>query len=281
MRRCLCLHSGNVGWRILRRDTLASISCTVKCVFVFKPDVCVRVCDQVSPPLVFQVCACQVRATGKMYACKKLEKKRVKKRKGEAMALNEKRILEKVNSSFVVSTTFFLFNLSTEMYLFLSVCCVRCRKWLRDPARENEMACLRRPRIGSLRRSPWLELCLFNDVHDRWTTSQWKEVYWPAAGDSVVRGKFARLGTHFYSASVRIRMRSHYTIKTPSEHAKLDFTWRILSAWMCSKMWCICFAAMCCVIHVLDALLRYTDCLYRRAYIRAFRLIDVIDCEEK
>lgn len=54
-----------------------------------------------------QVCACQVRATGKMYACKKLEKKRVKKRKGEAMALNEKRILEKVNSSFVVSTVRF------------------------------------------------------------------------------------------------------------------------------------------------------------------------------
>lgn len=51
-----------------------------------------------------QVCACQVRATGKMYACKKLEKKRIKKRKGEAMALNEKQILEKVNSRFVVST---------------------------------------------------------------------------------------------------------------------------------------------------------------------------------
>lgn len=49
-----------------------------------------------------------MRATGKMYACKKLEKKRVKKRKGEAMALNEKRILEKVNSSFVVSTLPFL-----------------------------------------------------------------------------------------------------------------------------------------------------------------------------
>ncbi|NWR36497.1 GRK5 kinase, partial [Tachuris rubrigastra] len=49
-----------------------------------------------------QVCACQVRATGKMYACKKLEKKRIKKRKGEAMALNEKQILEKVNSRFVV-----------------------------------------------------------------------------------------------------------------------------------------------------------------------------------
>ncbi|OBS74300.1 hypothetical protein A6R68_15168, partial [Neotoma lepida] len=28
-----------------------------------------------------EVCACQVRATGKMYACKKLEKKRIKKRK--------------------------------------------------------------------------------------------------------------------------------------------------------------------------------------------------------
>lgn len=53
--------------------------------------------------LALQVCACQVRATGKMYACKRLEKKRIKKRKGESMALNEKQILEKVNSQFVVS----------------------------------------------------------------------------------------------------------------------------------------------------------------------------------
>nr|AGJ70291.1 G protein-coupled receptor kinase a [Terebratalia transversa] len=53
-----------------------------------------------------EVCACQVRATGKMYACKKLEKKRVKKRKGEAMALNEKQILQKVNSRFVVSLAY-------------------------------------------------------------------------------------------------------------------------------------------------------------------------------
>jgi len=37
-----------------------------------------------------------------MYACKKLEKQRIKKQKGEAMALNEKQILEKVNSRFVV-----------------------------------------------------------------------------------------------------------------------------------------------------------------------------------
>ncbi|XP_070228910.1 G protein-coupled receptor kinase 4 isoform X9 [Bos mutus] len=51
-----------------------------------------------------EVCACQVRATGKMYACKKLEKKRIKRRKGEAMALSEKRILEKVHSRFVLLT---------------------------------------------------------------------------------------------------------------------------------------------------------------------------------
>jgi len=38
-----------------------------------------------------------------MYALKKLEKKRVKKRRGEKLALNEKTILEKVNSRFVVS----------------------------------------------------------------------------------------------------------------------------------------------------------------------------------
>ncbi|KAM5340311.1 G protein-coupled receptor kinase 4 [Glossophaga mutica] len=49
-----------------------------------------------------EVCACQVRATGKMYACKKLEKKRIKRRGGEAMALNEKRVLERVHSRFVV-----------------------------------------------------------------------------------------------------------------------------------------------------------------------------------
>ncbi|XP_027454779.2 G protein-coupled receptor kinase 4 isoform X5 [Zalophus californianus] len=53
-----------------------------------------------------EVCACQVRATGKMYACKKLEKNRIKRRKGEAMALSEKRILEKVHSRFVVSLSY-------------------------------------------------------------------------------------------------------------------------------------------------------------------------------
>lgn len=38
-----------------------------------------------------------------MYACKKLDKTHVKKRKGEAMALNEKKILEGLDSRFVVS----------------------------------------------------------------------------------------------------------------------------------------------------------------------------------
>jgi G protein-coupled receptor kinase len=41
-----------------------------------------------------------------MYACKKLEKKRIKKRKGETMALNEKQILERVNSRFIVNLAY-------------------------------------------------------------------------------------------------------------------------------------------------------------------------------
>ncbi|XP_026111706.1 G protein-coupled receptor kinase 5-like [Carassius auratus] len=53
-----------------------------------------------------EVCACQSRASGKMYACKTLEKKRIKKQRGEAMALNEKQILERVNSRFVVSLAY-------------------------------------------------------------------------------------------------------------------------------------------------------------------------------
>lgn len=37
-----------------------------------------------------------------MYALKKLEKKRVKKRHAETLSLNEKQILQRVNSPFVV-----------------------------------------------------------------------------------------------------------------------------------------------------------------------------------
>lgn len=50
-----------------------------------------------------QVLACQSKATGKMYAVKKLDKKRVKKMKAEELVLNEKYALEHVNSRFVVS----------------------------------------------------------------------------------------------------------------------------------------------------------------------------------
>uniref|UniRef100_A0A3B4AYZ7 G protein-coupled receptor kinase n=1 Tax=Periophthalmus magnuspinnatus TaxID=409849 RepID=A0A3B4AYZ7_9GOBI len=54
-------------------------------------------------PLVW---ACQVRSSGMMYACKKLDKTHVKKRRGEAMALNEKEILEAVDSRFVVNLAY-------------------------------------------------------------------------------------------------------------------------------------------------------------------------------
>ncbi|XP_017287733.1 G protein-coupled receptor kinase 5-like [Kryptolebias marmoratus] len=53
-----------------------------------------------------EVWACQVRATGMMYACKKLEKTHVKKWRGEAMALNEKEILEELDSRFVVNLAY-------------------------------------------------------------------------------------------------------------------------------------------------------------------------------
>ncbi|MBN3296713.1 rhodopsin kinase grk7a [Amia ocellicauda] len=53
-----------------------------------------------------EVCAIQVKNTGQMYACKKLDKKRLKKKKGEKMALLEKEILEKVNSPFIVKLAY-------------------------------------------------------------------------------------------------------------------------------------------------------------------------------
>ncbi|XP_013361700.1 PREDICTED: G protein-coupled receptor kinase 7 [Chinchilla lanigera] len=59
-----------------------------------------------------EVCAVQVKNTGKMYACKKLDKKRLKKKNGEQMALLEKEILEKVNSPFIVSLAYAFQNKS-------------------------------------------------------------------------------------------------------------------------------------------------------------------------
>lgn len=67
-----------------------------------------------------EVCACQVRATGKMYACKKLEKKRIKKRKGESMVLIEKNILQKINSRFVVCILFLILLFLTLKFLHTS-----------------------------------------------------------------------------------------------------------------------------------------------------------------
>jgi len=67
-----------------------------------------------------EVCACQTRATGKMYACKKLEKKRIKKRRGEAMVLSEKLILQKINSRFVVNLAY-AFETKDALCLVLTI----------------------------------------------------------------------------------------------------------------------------------------------------------------
>lgn len=53
-----------------------------------------------------EVCAIQVKNTGQMYACKKLDKKRLKKKNGEKMALLEKEILEKVHCPFIVTLAY-------------------------------------------------------------------------------------------------------------------------------------------------------------------------------
>lgn len=53
-----------------------------------------------------QVCAVQVKHTGQIYACKKLDKRRLKKKGGERLALIEKQILEKANSRFVINLAY-------------------------------------------------------------------------------------------------------------------------------------------------------------------------------
>ena len=59
-------------------------------------------------------------AAGRMYAMKKLEKKRVKKKKGEKLALNEKKILEHVNSRFVVNLIY-AFQTKHELCMILTL----------------------------------------------------------------------------------------------------------------------------------------------------------------
>lgn len=66
-----------------------------------------------------------------MYACKKLEKKRIKKRKGESMVLIEKQILQKINSRFVVNLAYayetkdalcLVLTIMNGMYNWISAC---------------------------------------------------------------------------------------------------------------------------------------------------------------
>ncbi|XP_056138865.1 rhodopsin kinase grk7-b [Lampris incognitus] len=66
------------------------------------------------------VCAVQVKHTGQMYACKKLDKKNLKKAGGEKMALVEKRILEKVNSRFIVNLAYAYEN-NTHLCLVMNL----------------------------------------------------------------------------------------------------------------------------------------------------------------
>ncbi|KAF1378693.1 hypothetical protein PFLUV_G00193180 [Perca fluviatilis] len=67
-----------------------------------------------------EVFACQAKATGKMYANKKLEKKRLKKRKGYEGAIVEKRILAKVHSRFIVSLAY-AFQTKTDLCLIMTI----------------------------------------------------------------------------------------------------------------------------------------------------------------
>ncbi|XP_060098246.1 rhodopsin kinase GRK7 [Heteronotia binoei] len=67
-----------------------------------------------------EVCAVQVKTTGKMYACKKLDKKRLKKKNGEKMVLLEKKILERVNSSFIVSLAY-AYQTKTDLCLVMTL----------------------------------------------------------------------------------------------------------------------------------------------------------------
>ncbi|XP_006883874.1 PREDICTED: rhodopsin kinase [Elephantulus edwardii] len=67
-----------------------------------------------------EVSACQMKATGRMYACKKLNKKRLKKRKGYQGAMVEKKILAKVHSRFIVSLAY-AFETKTDLCLVMTI----------------------------------------------------------------------------------------------------------------------------------------------------------------
>uniref|UniRef100_A0A3B3ZE55 Uncharacterized protein n=1 Tax=Periophthalmus magnuspinnatus TaxID=409849 RepID=A0A3B3ZE55_9GOBI len=69
-----------------------------------------------------EVSACQMKATGKLYACKKLNKKRLKKRKGYEVqiTLNTHRVLARVHSRFIVSLAY-AFQSKTELCLVMTI----------------------------------------------------------------------------------------------------------------------------------------------------------------
>ncbi|KAJ3591637.1 hypothetical protein NHX12_006769 [Muraenolepis orangiensis] len=67
-----------------------------------------------------EVSACQMKATGKLYACKKLNKKRLKKRKGNEGAMVEKRILARVHSRFIVSLAY-AFQTKEQLCLVMTI----------------------------------------------------------------------------------------------------------------------------------------------------------------
>uniref|UniRef100_UPI00398EFC9A rhodopsin kinase GRK1 n=1 Tax=Pristiophorus japonicus TaxID=55135 RepID=UPI00398EFC9A len=67
-----------------------------------------------------EVSACQMKATGKLYACKKLNKKRLKKRHGNQGAMVEKRILARVHSRFIVSLAY-AFQTKAELCLVMTI----------------------------------------------------------------------------------------------------------------------------------------------------------------
>ncbi|XP_005997993.1 rhodopsin kinase GRK1-like [Latimeria chalumnae] len=67
-----------------------------------------------------EVWASQMKATGKMYANKRLNKKRLKKRKGYEGAIVEKRILAKVYSRFIV-TLAYAYQSKTDLCLVMTI----------------------------------------------------------------------------------------------------------------------------------------------------------------
>ncbi|KAK1168016.1 rhodopsin kinase GRK1-like [Acipenser oxyrinchus oxyrinchus] len=67
-----------------------------------------------------EVSATQMKGTGKLYANKKLNKKRLKKRKGYEGAMVEKRILARVHSLFIVSLAY-AFQTKTDLCLVMTI----------------------------------------------------------------------------------------------------------------------------------------------------------------